>query len=244
MQLERNGSSEQEPKRQLHFNCVQPLGGDKPSKEELLSLEPPELSAATMTNRNGTRQLSVAVFIGFLLAWTPYAMLAAFGDARDVPPIAFALAAMFAKSSTLYNPMVYLLLKPNFLHVISKDLSMFQAVCAVLCSSCRMQCLQDKDSDQTKRSSPFMGKPGTCCGGVDAFEYFSYIVTYNYLQCCNLDPTDADQPVHLSLVKNLAGDVESPTSMHLVVCASRTKSKTEATSGSLLPDSWKTSSDL
>ncbi|XP_076023010.1 opsin 7, group member d [Genypterus blacodes] len=74
-------------------------------------------------------KLSVAVCIGFLGAWTPYAavaMWAAFSDATQVPPAAFALAAMFAKSSTIYNPMVYLLCKPNFRECLCKDTSMLR----------------------------------------------------------------------------------------------------------------------
>lgn len=74
-------------------------------------------------------QLSVAVCIGFLGAWTPYAvvaMWAAFGDATQVPPTAFALAAIFAKSSTIYNPMVYLLCKPNFRECLCRDTSLLR----------------------------------------------------------------------------------------------------------------------
>ncbi|KAK2851757.1 hypothetical protein Q5P01_008033 [Channa striata] len=74
-------------------------------------------------------KLSVAVCIGFLGAWTPYAavaMWAAFGDATQVPPAAFALAAMFAKSSTIYNPIVYLLCKPNFRECLYKDTSLLR----------------------------------------------------------------------------------------------------------------------
>ncbi|XP_039864205.1 opsin 7, group member d isoform X1 [Simochromis diagramma] len=74
-------------------------------------------------------KLSVAVCIGFLAAWSPYAvvaMWAAFGDATQVPPAAFALAAVFAKSSTIYNPMVYLLCKPNFRECLYRDTSMLR----------------------------------------------------------------------------------------------------------------------
>ncbi|KAJ3586180.1 hypothetical protein NHX12_012581 [Muraenolepis orangiensis] len=70
--------------------------------------------------------LSVAVCVGFLGAWTPYAvvsMWAAFGDADSVPPAAFAMAAVLAKSSTIYNPMVYLLCKPNFRKCLCRDTS-------------------------------------------------------------------------------------------------------------------------
>uniref|UniRef100_A0A8C6UWN8 Opsin 7, group member a n=1 Tax=Neogobius melanostomus TaxID=47308 RepID=A0A8C6UWN8_9GOBI len=52
-------------------------------------------------------KLSVAVCIGFITAWSPYAivsMWAAFGQVDSIPPLAFAFPAMFAKSSTIYNP--------------------------------------------------------------------------------------------------------------------------------------------
>ncbi|TRY99453.1 hypothetical protein DNTS_022996 [Danionella cerebrum] len=69
-------------------------------------------------------KLSVAVCIGFLTAWSPYAvvaMWAAFVEPVKVPPFAFALAAIFAKSSTIYNPVVYLIFKPNFRKSLSRD---------------------------------------------------------------------------------------------------------------------------
>ncbi|XP_037334463.1 opsin 7, group member d isoform X2 [Pungitius pungitius] len=74
-------------------------------------------------------KLSVAVCIGFLGAWTPYAVVAiwaAFGDATLVPPDAFALAATFAKSSTIYNPVVYLLCKPNFRACLYRDTTLLR----------------------------------------------------------------------------------------------------------------------
>ncbi|XP_069808429.1 opsin-5-like [Dendropsophus ebraccatus] len=177
-------------------------------------------------------KLSIAVCIGFLLAWTPYAvvaMLAAFGDARDVPPVAFAMAAAFAKSSTLYNPVVYLLLKPNFLTVITKDLSVFRALCVLRCCSCQRseKRVQGDARDQTKLSASR--------GCVDAFGCSS-----SFQQCCTLDSTDANQPAHHCLVKGPAGTSESQSSLHLVVYSSKTKSKTEAIevlSGSLQLDS-------
>lgn len=70
--------------------------------------------------------MSVAVCIGFLAAWSPYAivsMWAAFGDPATVPPMAFAIAAIFAKSSTLYNPIVYLVFKPNFRKFLCRDVA-------------------------------------------------------------------------------------------------------------------------
>ncbi|CAL8367230.1 unnamed protein product [Lota lota] len=74
-------------------------------------------------------KLSVAVCTGFLGAWTPYAvvsMLAAFGDADSIPPVAFAMAAILAKFSTVYNPVVYLLCKPNFRKCLYRDTSSFR----------------------------------------------------------------------------------------------------------------------
>uniref|UniRef100_A0A8C6PUS7 Opsin 7, group member a n=1 Tax=Nothobranchius furzeri TaxID=105023 RepID=A0A8C6PUS7_NOTFU len=70
-------------------------------------------------------KLSVAVCIGFFVAWSPYAvvsMWATFGHIESVPPLAFAVAAMFAKSSTIYNPIIYLTLRPNFHRLMCTDL--------------------------------------------------------------------------------------------------------------------------
>ncbi|TKS79768.1 G-protein coupled receptor 136 [Collichthys lucidus] len=70
-------------------------------------------------------KLSVAVCIGFLAAWSPYAvvsMWAAFGHIDNIPPLAFAMPAMFAKSSTIYNPIIYLMLRPSFRSVMCSDL--------------------------------------------------------------------------------------------------------------------------
>ncbi|XP_018603215.1 opsin 7, group member a [Scleropages formosus] len=81
-------------------------------------------------------KLSVAVCIGFFTAWTPYAvvsMWAAFGHMDNIPPLAFAVPAMFAKSSTLYNPIIYLLLKPNFRNIVFKDVRMLRKRCLSHC---------------------------------------------------------------------------------------------------------------
>lgn len=76
-------------------------------------------------------QLSVAVCVGFLVAWSPYAgvaMWAAFVNPEAVPPVVFATAAVFAKSSTLYNPLVYLGFKPNFRRSLRR-----RTLCSCLC---------------------------------------------------------------------------------------------------------------
>ncbi|KAF4097049.1 opsin 7, group member b isoform X2 [Onychostoma macrolepis] len=93
-------------------------------------------------------KLSVAVCIGFLMAWSPYAvvsMWAAFTEPDLVPPIAFALAAMFAKSSTLYNPMVYLVFKPSFRKSLCRD--------ATRCKRTLCTCICQTDSQQKSTTS-------------------------------------------------------------------------------------------
>lgn len=68
----------------------------------------------------------MAVCIGFFVAWSPYALVsmwASFGNIEDIPPVAFAMPAMFAKSSTIYNPIIYLAIRPNFRKVIFSDLA-------------------------------------------------------------------------------------------------------------------------
>ncbi|XP_041848846.1 opsin 7, group member a [Melanotaenia boesemani] len=95
-------------------------------------------------------KLSVAVCIGFFAAWSPYAvvsMWAAFGHIESIPPLAFAMPAMFAKSSTIYNPIIYLTLRPNFRQIMCRDLS-------TLCHTCLKGCLCPKG-------------PAKCCSKPD-----------------------------------------------------------------------------
>ncbi|KAF7641915.1 hypothetical protein LDENG_00268310 [Lucifuga dentata] len=56
-------------------------------------------------------------------------MWAAFGYTESIPPLAFAIPAMFAKSSTIYNPVIYLMLRPNFRKEMCRDLGIFCHTC-------------------------------------------------------------------------------------------------------------------
>lgn len=60
-------------------------------------------------------------------------MWAAFGPVDNIPPLAFAMPAMFAKSSTIYNPIIYLTLRPNIRRVMCRNLG-------ALCQACVKRC--------------------------------------------------------------------------------------------------------
>uniref|UniRef100_A0A8C9S538 Opsin 7, group member d n=1 Tax=Scleropages formosus TaxID=113540 RepID=A0A8C9S538_SCLFO len=101
-------------------------------------------------------KLSVAVCIGFLTAWSPYAvvaMWAAFSAPGQVPSISFALAAIFAKSSTTYNPIVYLLFKPNFRKSLCRDTAHFRRhLCpGIVCGNGSGACRSPKEPGRTSQ---------------------------------------------------------------------------------------------
>lgn len=55
-------------------------------------------------------QMSVIMILMFLLAWSPYSVVclwACFGNPRKIPPSMAIIAPLFAKSSTFYNPCIY-----------------------------------------------------------------------------------------------------------------------------------------
>lgn len=121
-------------------------------------------------------------------------MWAAFGDASQVPVLAFALSSVFAKSSATYNPLVYLLFKPNFQKFLSKDLSLLQAVCAVFCCSrpriITLQSFHSRDGRASMRfSTAFTDHRGSCRNCTDTFECFS-----NYPRCYRLTPKPSTTP--------------------------------------------------
>lgn len=146
-------------------------------------------------------KLSVAVCIGFFAAWSPYAvvsMWAAFGHIENIPPMAFAMPAMFAKSSTIYNPIIYLMLRPNFRTVMRRDLGTFCHAClkGCLCSEGPAKCCfkpeirvtlrtihrQTNQSSNSSAQPPMVElKDHSCEKCKDAFECFRH-----YPQICGV----------------------------------------------------------
>ncbi|XP_066055318.1 opsin-5-like [Chamaea fasciata] len=119
-------------------------------------------------------KLSISVCLGFLAAWTPYAVLALWavlGDASQVPALAFVLSAALAKSSTLYNPLVQLLFKPSFHRLLSKDRALLRAL---LCCGCRGAALRPLPNPGSS------GRRGAARGCSDALERFR-----RYPGCCS-----------------------------------------------------------
>ncbi|KAK2116105.1 hypothetical protein P7K49_006731 [Saguinus oedipus] len=54
--------------------------------------------------------MSVIMICMFLVAWSPYSIVclwASFGDPKKIPPAMAIIAPLFAKSSTFYNPCIY-----------------------------------------------------------------------------------------------------------------------------------------
>ncbi|XP_041967543.1 opsin 7, group member a [Alosa sapidissima] len=150
-------------------------------------------------------KLSVAVCIGFLAAWSPYAvvsMWAAFGHFDDIPPMAFAIPAIFAKSSPLYNPLVYLLLKPNF----RRDLPSLLEACACPkllcphpCSTCMhvLHTMHQRAESAAGLGQPMSGEEQCVCEHCrDPFEHFR-----RYPRGCQLSVNTVQlslEPVHTS----------------------------------------------
>ncbi|KAM6349418.1 opsin-5-like [Podargus strigoides] len=122
-----------------------------------------------------TVKLSIAVCSGFFAAWSPYAIIAmwaAFGSIDKIPPLAFAVPAVFAKSSTLYNPVIYLLLKPNFRNTIAKDFTVLQQLCIKNCFC--VKALQNYRSTLNTSLRTFRGKNESSCNSLPVVEECSY----------------------------------------------------------------------
>ncbi|CAF4353988.1 unnamed protein product [Rotaria sp. Silwood2] len=64
---------------------------------------------------------TISLVIGFLIAWTPYAILVlirAFFDANHIPRIMDTIPALFAKTSFIWNPLIFIVRNGNFRHYI------------------------------------------------------------------------------------------------------------------------------
>lgn len=143
-------------------------------------------------------------------------MWAVFGSIDKIPPLAFAVPAVFAKSSTLYNPVIYLLLKPNFQNTIAKDFTVLQQL--FIRSWFSVKALQNYRSTMNTTQRPFKGKTESSCNSLpvveechfshekcsDSFESFQ-----SYPKCCQESLSDMECPPQetVSLESNLQAKV-------------------------------------
>ncbi|KAM3602410.1 uncharacterized protein V6R79_003508 [Siganus canaliculatus] len=61
--------------------------------------------------------IAVLISVGFIGCWAPYGMVSLWSILRDsstIPPIVTLLPCLFAKSSTVYNPMIYYFFSQSF----------------------------------------------------------------------------------------------------------------------------------
>ncbi|XP_006869378.1 PREDICTED: visual pigment-like receptor peropsin [Chrysochloris asiatica] len=69
------------------------------------------------SNQLDVTKMSVLMIMMFLVAWSPYSIVclwASFGDPKKIPPSMAIIAPLFAKSSTFYNPCIYVIANKKF----------------------------------------------------------------------------------------------------------------------------------
>ncbi|KYO26175.1 opsin 5-like 1 isoform B [Alligator mississippiensis] len=168
-------------------------------KESRKAVEQHISGTTRMSNMQAiTIKMSVAVCTGFFAAWSPYAIIAmwaVFGSTERIPPLIFVVPAVFAKSSTLYNPVVYLLLRPHFRNTIAPDCADLQQLCIRTCFCLKALPNCSYRSVLDVRLKTFKGRNESSCNSVqtvegcspylpcekcnDTFECFK-----NYPKCC------------------------------------------------------------
>ncbi|CAH2300759.1 visual pigment-like receptor peropsin [Pelobates cultripes] len=66
-------------------------------------------------------KMSVVMIVMFLVAWSPYSIVclwSSFGDPKQISPAMAIIAPLFAKSSTFYNPCIYVIANKKFRRAI------------------------------------------------------------------------------------------------------------------------------
>ncbi|XP_041952206.1 opsin 8, group member b [Alosa sapidissima] len=98
------------------------------------------------------RLVLIAIFIsmGFLGSWTPYGMVSlwsVYSDSTSIPPMVSMLPCLFAKTSTVYNPLIY--------YIFSKA---FKTQVKQLCCPYRWSnaCNQDMDSNKAIENTVYL----------------------------------------------------------------------------------------
>lgn len=77
-----------------------------------------------------TSQIAVLISAGFIISWSPYGIVSLWCVLRDgatLPPVVTLLPCMFAKSSTVYNPLIYYTFSRSF----KREVRRLATVCGV-----------------------------------------------------------------------------------------------------------------
>uniref|UniRef100_A0A8C9TFT7 Visual pigment-like receptor peropsin n=1 Tax=Scleropages formosus TaxID=113540 RepID=A0A8C9TFT7_SCLFO len=73
------------------------------------------------TDQMDVTKMSVVMIVMFLVAWSPYSIVclwASLGDPKTIPAPMAIIAPLFAKSSTFYNPCIYVIANKKFRRAI------------------------------------------------------------------------------------------------------------------------------
>ncbi|XP_076016247.1 opsin 8, group member b [Genypterus blacodes] len=73
-------------------------------------------------------RIAVLISVGFMCSWTPYAavsMWSALKGSDGIPPVVTLLPCLFAKTSTVYNPLIYYIFSQNF----NREVKQLATVC-------------------------------------------------------------------------------------------------------------------
>ncbi|KAJ3602880.1 hypothetical protein NHX12_030625 [Muraenolepis orangiensis] len=88
-------------------------------------------SASTQKAEREVTRMCILMVFGFLVAWTPYAGLCGWiflNRGAQFSAVSMAIPAFFAKSSALYNPIIYVLLNKQFRNCMLSAVGMGGAV--------------------------------------------------------------------------------------------------------------------
>lgn len=126
-----------------------------------------------------TAKISLVIISIFCLSWTPYAVIAIignFGDASVITPLASTIPGVFAKLSTVLNPMIYALLHPKFRNKLP-----FQKK-KVLKTKINFQALMKLDNESPLQTSSSMSAPFDAATPIDCQK--ETMVWYETLWLC------------------------------------------------------------
>ncbi|XP_022621041.1 opsin-5-like [Seriola dumerili] len=80
--------------------------------------------------------IAVLISVGFIGCWAPYGLISLwsiFRDSETIPPEVSLLPCMFAKSSTVYNPLIYYIFSQSF----KREVKQLQGMCSGF-NACRV----------------------------------------------------------------------------------------------------------
>ncbi|CAK9297306.1 unnamed protein product [Gordionus sp. m RMFG-2023] len=164
-------------------------------KSQIKNLTSSEGKLLTKNFNKTVKMAKIALYLltGYLIAWGPYSIvyiLSAIGYGENITPFMSMLPAILAKTSGIYNPIIYVASHEKFKEILKKKYKIFRTVLESFKEEERKRKVVRADTDVTNETSYSQNDPEI--GSLNINPAISYIATPDISKTKTVDNSESN----------------------------------------------------